>query len=95
MDTKQELHALFQKEADKAEITGALRHALDTQYRRFIQAARADWERLIGRDLSDACVSVRVSKDQPAAIRGSGFLKSRRHPAAKPTGKSSAPRFAH
>jgi hypothetical protein len=95
MSTEQGLQTLFQREADKAEIIGALRHALDTQYRRFVQAARADWERLIGSDPSDACVTVRVSKDQPAAIRGSGFLKSRREPVSKTNGKSSVPRFAH
>ena len=94
MSTEAELQALFQKEADKAEIIGALRHALDTQYRRFCQAARADWERLFGRDPADACVTVRVTADQPAAIRGSGFLKSRR-PVSKSETKSSLPRFAH
>ena len=46
MSTEQRLQTLFQREADKAEIIAALRHALDIQYRRFIQAARADWEKV-------------------------------------------------
>jgi hypothetical protein len=85
---------LLQREVDKAEIIAALRHALDVQYRRFCQAARADWERLFGSDPADACVTVRVTENQSAAIRGSGFLKSRR-PISKPNAKSSLPRFAH
>jgi hypothetical protein len=95
MSTEQRAQAFFQNEADKAEIITALRHAIDVQYRRFCQAARADWERLFGRDPADACVTVRVSAAQPAAIRGSGFLKSRRRPTSKPNAKSSVPRFAH
>jgi hypothetical protein len=92
MSTDNGSEALFQNEVAKAEVIAGLRHALDVQYRRFVQAARADWERLIGSDPADACVTVRVSGDQPAAIRGSGFLKSRR-PVAKTNG--SMPRFAH
>jgi hypothetical protein len=42
MSTQQGLQTLFQREADKAEIIAALRHALDTQYRRFVQAARGN-----------------------------------------------------
>ena len=85
----------FQREVVKAQIIAGLRHALDSQYRRFIDAARADWERLIGSDPADSCVTVRVSANEPAAIRGSGFLKSRRQIAAKSGRKSSVPRFAH
>lgn len=95
MSKEHGLQALFQKEADKAEIIAALRHALDVQYRRFCQAARADWERLCGNDSADKCVTVRVSANQPAAIRGSGFLKSRRQPISKSNAKESVPRFAH
>jgi len=85
---------LFRREIVKAQIIAGLRHALDSQYRRFIDAARADWERLIGSDPADSCVTVRVSANEPPAIRGSGFLKSRRQ-AAKSGRKSSVPRFAH
>ena len=92
MSTEKVKETLFEREVANAEVIAGLRHALDAQYRRFVAAARADWERLIGSDPSDACVAVRVSPNQPAAIRGSGFLKSRR-PIAKANG--SVPRFAH
>ena len=86
--------ALFQREVSNIEVIAGLRHALDVQYRRFCQAARADWERLFGSDPADACVTIRVATAQPAAIRGSGFLKSRR-PVLKSNPKSSVPHFAH
>jgi len=94
MSMERGFQAVFQREADKAEIIAALRRALDVQYRRFCQAARADWERLFGSDPADACVTVRVATNQPAAIRGSGFLKSRK-PVSKSNAKSPVPRFAH
>ena len=94
MSTERAKQALVQSEAAKTEVIAGLRHTLDSQYRRFVQAARADWERLIGSEPSEACVTVRVSAKEPAANHGSGFLKSRR-PISKPTTKSSLPRFAH
>ena len=92
--------ALFQRELSKLEVVAGLRRALDLQYRQLCQAARADWERLFGsKDPADACVSVRVASQpiaiQTTAIRGSGFLKSRRQPVSKPGAKDSLPRFAH
>jgi hypothetical protein len=84
---------LLQREIEKAEIIAGLRHALDSSYRRLIEAARADWERLFGSDPADACVTVRVAVNQPSAVRGSGFLKSRRQSAPK-LGKQ-LPGFAH
>lgn len=86
--------ALFQQELAKVELLAALRHALDLRYRSLCQAARADWERLFGKDPADSCVAVRVAASPSTAIRGSGFLKSRR-PVSKSTAKSSVPRFAH
>jgi len=94
MSTDERREELFQNEVAKAEVIAGLRHALDMHYGRFVKAARADWERLIGSDPSDACVTVRVSTDEPAAIKGSGFLKSRRS-VSKSSGESSLPRFAH
>ena len=88
--------ALFQRELAKVEIIAGLRHALDSKYRRLCEVARADWERLFGpKDPADACVSVRVAAIQTTAIRGSGFLKSRRQPVSKSNAKGSMPRFAH
>jgi len=93
MSMEQGGSALFQREVEKAEIIAGLRHALDSSYRRFVEAARADWERLFGSDPADACVTVRVAVNQPSAVRGSGFLKSRRQCAPK-LGKR-LPGYAH
>ena len=88
--------ALFQRELAKVEVVAGLRHALDLKYRRLCEAARADWERLFGdNDPADACVSVRVGAIQSTAIRGSGFLKSRRQRVSKSGAKTSLPSFAH
>lgn len=87
--------AVFQKELEKTEIISGFRKALDFRYRAFCQAARADWERLFaGNDPADACVTVRIADVESNAIRGSGFLKSRRQDASKSSAKS-LPRFAH
>jgi hypothetical protein len=91
--------ALFQRELAKIETIAGLRHALDLRYRRLCEAARADWERLFGsKDPADACVTVRVAVEpnpiQTTAVRGSGFLKSRRPSEAKPAAKR-LPGFAH
>jgi hypothetical protein len=89
--------ALFQQELANVELLTVLRHALDFRYRHLCQAARADWERLFGKDPADSCVTVRVATAATAAagaVRGSGFLKSRR-PVSKSTAKSSVPSFAH
>jgi hypothetical protein len=85
---------LFQKELARVELLAALRHALDFRYRHLCRAARADWERLFGKDPADSCVTVRVAASPATATRGSGFLKSRR-PVSKSTAKGSLPRFAH
>jgi hypothetical protein len=87
--------ALFQREVAKVETIAGLRQALDLQYRRLREAARADWERLFGsKDPADACVSVRVAPVPSGATRGSGFLKSRR-PSGPKTASKHLPGFAH
>src|SRR5205823_14970187 len=88
MSMEESRESLFQREVAKAEVIAGLRHALDVQYRRFCQAARADWERLFGSDPADACVTVRVAGVESTALRGSGFLKSRRA-ISKSNGQSS------
>src|SRR5712691_9069483 len=100
MSMEEGKQALFPTELAKVEVVAGLRHALDLKYRRLCQAARADWERLFGsKDPADACVSVRVAVEpiaiQSTAIRGSGFLKSRRQPVSKSGAKGSLSRFAH
>ena len=48
-------------------ITG-LRHALNVNYARVLETARAQWERHFeGGDPSDACVSVRITSGKPTA----------------------------
>ena len=59
---------------------GAITHVGNLPPRK-TSRVRADWERLFGPDLADACVAVRVAAAQSAAIRGSGFLEI-----AAPTG---------
>ena|SRR2546423_613214 len=90
--------AVFQTEVAKLEVIAGLRQALDSHYRRLREAARSDWERLIGdKDPADASVSVRVADEtkavQTTATPGSGFLKSRRPLRPKPA--KSVPGFAH
>jgi hypothetical protein len=87
--------ARFQRELAAVEILAGLRHALDFRYRRLCEAARSDWERLFGaKDPADTCVSVRVTAVPSGAIRGSGFLKSRKPSGPKPETKR-LPGFAH
>ena len=98
MRTELEKNAAVHKEMIKLEMIEGLRHALDRNYRRLLQTARADWERLFaGKDPSDACVSVRVtvgdSEPETRSVRGSGFLKARKPSRSKQ--QRSLPRFAH
>src|SRR5947209_406875 len=100
MSAEQGKNTAFHGELAKVEAIAGLRHAVDSRHRRFVQLARADWERLFGgKDPADACVSVRVAAKpiaiQTSAVRGSGFLKSRRQSHAREGAKSSLPRFAH
>ncbi len=92
---EQEIRAALKQQLEKADTVGGLRSALDLQYQRLCQLARADWERLIGPDPADACVTVRVQTASANATRGSGFLKSRRQGISKTAAKASTPRFAH
>jgi hypothetical protein len=98
MRTALEKSAALQKETIKLETIEGLRHALDRNYHRLLDAARADWERLFAsKDSADACVSVRVtvgdSQPEAQSVRGSGFLKASRPSHAKQ--RRSLPRFAH
>lgn len=84
--------------ARKIELIEGLQRAIDRNYRRLLQAARADWERLFaGKDPSDACVSIRVSSAtaiKAPGLPGSGFLKLRKPEGSKGHAKHSRPRFA-
>ena len=95
MSREEGKQALFQRELAKVEMVAELQHALDLQYRRLREAARADWERLFrGKDPADACVSVRVAPIPSSTTHGGGFFKSRRQ-LSKSGDKASLPRFAH
>ena len=99
MSTELGKNAATHKEMIKLEMIEGFRHALDQNYRRLLQTARADWERLFAdKDPSDACVSIRVTggdtEPQTRSVRGSGFLKSRR-PAGPKTTPKRLPGFAH
>ncbi len=98
MRTELEKSAAIHKEMIKLEMIEGLRHALDRNYRRVLETARADWERLFGgKDPSDACIGVRVtvgdSEPHTRSVRGSGFLKARKPSHGKQ--RRSLPRFAH
>ena len=101
MSTELQEDRAIEAAVTKIELIEGLQAAIDRKYRRLLQAARADWERLFaGNELSNACVSVRVTGEeiqQPRtrAIPGSGFLKSRKPSATKERTKRSLPRFAH
>jgi len=99
MSREEGKQALFRRELIKVETIAGLRKALDLRYRRLCAEARSDWERLFGdKDSADACVSVRVAGQsvpiQATAVRGSGFLKSRKQPPRKANAKH-LPGFAH
>jgi hypothetical protein len=62
---------------------------LDKNFRRLLESARKDWERLFaGKDPSDACVNVRVStapEEKTLSKPRAGFLPA---PKAKSAGKT-------
>ncbi|MDQ2919715.1 MAG: hypothetical protein M3R10_07555 [Verrucomicrobiota bacterium] len=56
----------------EADLTAPLRKALDQKYGQVVNAARKHWERnFAGKDPSDSCVSVRVSRNTLASSRPS------------------------
>ena len=79
----------FEKEMIKLEVVEGLRRALDKNFRRLLDSAKKDWERLFnGKDPSDACVSVRISKapeDKARLQPRAGFLPA---PKAQSAGKT-------
>jgi cell wall assembly regulator SMI1 len=69
---------------DSRRLIAGLRHALDMNYARVLDAARREWERnFAGKDPSDACVSVRITsgESKKSALPCGGFLQ---HPAWSP-----------
>jgi hypothetical protein len=92
---KQTDFSALEQEAIKCEMIAGLQRAIDRNYRRIVQAAKSDWERLFaGKDPSDACVSVRinspVSEASTTAVPRAGYLSK---PASLPAAKTK-PRLA-
>jgi len=57
---------------DNRRLISGLRHALDVNYERLLEAASQRWARHFeGNDPSDACVRVRITSGKPTA----GFIK--------------------
>jgi hypothetical protein len=53
---------------DSRRLIAGLRHALDVNYARVLDAGRSQWEcHFEGNDPSDACVSVRITSGKPTA----------------------------
>ncbi len=63
---------------DSRRLIAGLRHALDMNYARVLDAARREWERnFAGKDPSDACVSVRITsgESKKSTLSCGGFLQ--------------------
>ncbi len=63
---------------DSRRLIAGLRHALDMNYARVLDAARREWERnFAGKDPSDACVSVRITsgESKKSVLPCGGFLQ--------------------
>ena len=72
MKTSHRTHAISDNIIDSRRLITGLRHALDMNYARVLETAKAQWERNFeGKDPSDACVSVRITSGKPTA----GILK--------------------
>ena len=68
MKTSHQTRSLSDSIIDSRRLITGLRHALDVNYARVLDAARTQWERCFeGNDPSDACVSVRITSGKPSA----------------------------
>lgn len=68
MKSSSQHHILSDHIIDSRRLITGLRHALDVNYARVLDAARGQWERCFeGNDPSDACVSVRITSGKPTA----------------------------
>ena len=72
MNSSSQSQILSENIIDSRRLITGLRHALDVNYARVLDAAKNQWERCFeGNDPSDACVSVRITSGKPSA----GVLK--------------------
>jgi hypothetical protein len=62
MDAKGRAVEKIENEMIKCELIDGLQHAIDQNYRRLLESAKAQWERnFAGNDPSDACARIRVT----------------------------------
>ena len=84
MSQDQQNFSPFEKEVIKVEMIEGLRNALDNNFRRMLEAARRDWERLFtGKHPSDDCVSVRISEtpeEKKLSSPRAGYLPAPKKP---------------
>ena len=83
----------------KCETVEGLQRAIDNSSRRLLESARDEWERrFAGKDLRDACVSVRITGPDPAVqvqgVPGSGFVQTTTQSQRQRKSKPGLPRFA-
>ena len=72
MKSSSQTQTLSDNFVDSRRLITGLRHALDVNYARVLDAARTQWERYFeDNDPSNACVSVRITSGKPSA----GVLK--------------------
>jgi len=74
----------------------ALHQAMDEVYRRLVEAAKADWNRLFaGQDPGDGFITAQISKDQiPEELAGiprAGFTPAYRKPIHRRSSRRSRP----
>ena len=68
MNSLSHSHILSDNFIDSRRLITGLRHALDVNYTRVLDAAKDRWERNFqGKDPSDACVTVRITSGKPSA----------------------------
>lgn len=68
MKSSAQSHVLSDNFIDSRRLITGLKHALDVNYARVLDAARTQWEHhFAGNDPSDACVTVRITSGKPTA----------------------------
>ena len=100
MGAESQKNSAIEFAARKIELIEGLQRAIDRNYRRLLQAARADWERLFAvKNPSESRVGIPAHSPKmeirAKALPGSGFLKLRKPGQPKDAAKRSSPRFAH
>jgi len=94
MDAKGWAVEKIEKELIKLELIEGLQCAIDQNYRRLLESAKAQWERnFAGNDPSDACVRIRVTTIEEAQTMPGSVTKQAKSSHGA-TGKFPLPRLA-